>query len=391
MHKNFGFLPTPTRLGLTFEDKVSVWDVATSKFLLESGPIPISDAIPPPPQSRFQESSFSSDGRFFACMTLLPDVCVWRETPTGYTLHQRLILSNVIQVFTRPFFSPNGESIIVYFNNAIHLWPTKDQILTPSRIAIEENDRNPFTLEFSPDGTLAGFVRTEGNVVTVLDLQSGDPRAVIDTGMRVGGLGFGESTIAVIGREGKIVTWRLPTGNHAKDSRVNMDDNIQITTFRTSTQSEFISMSSDSSRVVIGWSRGRVLEVYDTPTGRCLATIAMAKSLRSLRFTPNGREIWGVDDSVRVEGWEIPQDGESDRAELKSLGQAAHPHEVIPWQSNSNYEVTDGGWVLSPTQKRLLWLPRYWRLDKWGMTWSGRHLGLGYRELPEVVILEFPE
>ena len=393
--KEILFLSTPTRLGLTFEDKVSVWDAATSKFLLESGLIPVSSAIPPPPPSRFEESSFSSDGRFFASMTDLPDVCVWRETPTGYTLHQRLILSNVIRIFTRPFLSPNGESIIVHFNNTIHLWSTKDQILPPSSIAIEENDGYPFTLEFSPDGTLAGFVRTEGNVVTVLDLQSGDPRAVIDTGMRVGGLGFGESTVAVIGREGKIVTWRLPAEDHAKDSRVNMDDSIQITTFRPSTQSELISMSSDLSQVAITgtqWPQAPTLEIYDAPTGRCLAAVTVAKSLQSLRFTPDGREIWGMDYDTGVEVWEIPQDSKSDRAELKSLGKTAYSHEGLPWQSHRNYEVTDDGWVLSPTQKRLLWLPRYWRLDKWWwMTWSGRYLGLGYRDLPEVVILEFPE
>ena len=390
------FLPTPTRLGLTFADKVSVWDAATSKFLLKSGLIPVSDAVASPLPGRFGHSSFSSDGRFFASMTDLPDVCVWRESPNGYTLCRRLVPTNLSPYLPRAFLSPNGGSIVMIFINTIHLWHTMDQTpLSTSTIPTErERGWYSFIMEFSPDGMLAGFVRTGGKVITILDLQSGDPRAVIDTGMSVNGLGLVDSTVAVIGQEGKIVTWRLPAGNHTQNSRVNTNDNIQITTLGTSTLLRLFSMSSDLSRVAVTGPRSsdtHTLQVYDAPTGRCLAAVTVPKSLHSLRFTPNGREIWSTDYDGRAEGWEIPQDGESDLAELKSLGQAAHPHEVIPWQSNRNHEITDDGWVLSPTQKRLLWLPRYWRLDKWRMTWSGQYLGLRYGDLPEVVILEFPE
>ena len=395
--KQIMFLPTPPRLGLTFEGKVSVWDPEASKFLLESDLISVSDAIAPSSPRCFDASSFSSDGRFFASVAGFPDpeTYVWRESPKCYILHQRLRQTNLFSYLPRPFLSPNGESIILSFNHAINLLSIADQNLSPSSIPTEKkrNGNWPFILGFSPDGTLAGFVRRDDNVVTVLDLMSGDPRLVIDADTRVGGLGLTESTVAVIGQEGKIVTWRLPAGNYAQSSRANINDNIQITTLRP-TRLGLISMSPDLSRVAITeirWPRAPTLEIYDTPTGRCLAAVTVPESLHSLRFTPNGREIWGVDYDAGVEVWEIPQDSESDHAELKSLGQAAHPHEVIPWQSNRNYEVTDDGWVLSPTQKRLLWLPRYWRLEKWRMTWSGRHLGLGYRELPEVVILEFPE
>ena len=92
-----------------------------------------------------------------------------------------------------------------------------------------------------------------------------------------------------------------------------------------------------------------------------------------------------------MEGWEILQGQESGDTELRSLGRTECSHKVFPWQLSRSYGATGDGWVLGPTQKRLLWLPRYWRLDKRWMTWSGQYLGLRYRELPEVVILEFPE
>ena len=107
-------------------------------------------------------------------------------------------------------------------------------------------------------------------------------------------------------------------------------------------------------------------------------------------FTPDGREIWGSPYShPAVHRWEVVEDGESDTIKLQPLTAAAYPPGVIPWQSSLGYEVTHDGWILSPTQKRLLWLPHHWRSSKWYMTWGGRFLGLFHRGLPEVVILEF--
>ena len=59
--------------------------------------------------------------------------------------------------------------------------------------------------------------------------------------------------------------------------------------------------------------------------------------------------------------------------------------------SNHDYEVTDDGWVLSPSRKRLLWLPHRWRSKEEHRRWDGRFLGLLDGQLAEVVILEFFE
>ena len=108
-------------------------------------------------------------------------------------------------------------------------------------------------------------------------------------------------------------------------------------------------------------------------------------------FTPNGCEIWaGCCKDSPVARWQIVEGGESG-IQLQPLEVTACPPSVFPWQSFCGYKVTDDGWVLSPTQKRLLWLPHHWRSVKEFWTWSGRFLGLKNSELPEVVILEFFE
>ena len=97
------------------------------------------------------------------------------------------------------------------------------------------------------------------------------------------------------------------------------------------------------------------------------------------RLTPNGREVWGVDSHSALERWEIVEDGESGAAELKLVIFTGGM--ILSWQSPRGHEVTDDGWVLSPTRKRLLWLPHRGR-RKWEYRlWSGRFLGLLHGEL----------
>ena len=95
------------------------------------------------------------------------------------------------------------------------------------------------------------------------------------------------------------------------------------------------------------------------------------------------------EDASDMKGWKIIKDNESGITELQPLEKAACPPGVLPWRSSHGYQVTDGGWILSPTKKQLLWLPHSWRSHEKLRTWSGQFLGLQHIELPEIVILEF--
>lgn len=89
-----------------------------------------------------------------------------------------------------------------------------------------------------------------------------------------------------------------------------------------------------------------------------------------------------------MDGWKIIKDNESG---ITKLGRNLHSPVVPPWDSSKGYKVTDDGWILSPTQKPLLWLPHHWRSHGMSRTWSSQFLGLLHGELLEIVIFEFFE
>ena len=108
-----------------------------------------------------------------------------------------------------------------------------------------------------------------------------------------------------------------------------------------------------------------------------------------LWFTPDSNKIWGFSQSKSlIGGWEIIEDNKSGTRKLQPLEKSLCPLGMTPWQSPSNYKLTDDGWILSPSQKWLLWLPQNWRITINKMVWSGQFLGLVHPDLPDIVILE---
>ena len=396
------FLPTISRLVITLENTLLVWDARDSKRLLK-----VSDSQP------FGMSS-SSDGCFLVCGLkhgVDTGIHIWKKSPGDYILHQKLAFTGSGWC-PRPLLSPNGESIILTHNSIIHLLHTTDPFLSGHPTLAM--DQPAFVLNFSPNEALAAFTREYENVVTILDLRSGNPQLEIDTGMKVECLAVTGSTVAAAGKE-KVGTWKLDM----RDTRANIHNDVRITMLDIPSRylaTMFYSTSSDLSRVITlaVCLDDEFLAIYDVSTGRCHAGYTSSggalKPLSTLRarfkatdmdehvgaktawLTPDGCEIWGASDSDSPAcRWEVIEDGESDTIELQPLTAAACPPGVIPWQSSRGYEVTHDGWILSPTQKRLLWLPHRWRSVERDRRWGGRFLGLFHPGLPDVVILEFPD
>ena len=368
---DFLFLPVLYRLAFTHMGTIEVWDVKAPKLLLKSKQA----------SNSFPQYSFSSDGRFFAFAVSCGEVHIWKESPTGYVPHQLPILLNNVE---RPLLSPNGRSIIFPLDDTVSLRHTGDQSPSPPGPPTEHRGPYRFILAFSPNEKSAALARLYGNVVTILDLRSGDLRLTIDTGMEVECLGVDEDIVLVFGNR-KIVTWNLPGGDIVRT--VKLDGRAF----------DAPSLSPDLSQIVAiehrhGLPIGPLLRIFDVPTGNRLASTPASLDSH-LWFTPDGREVWTT--SVHLgrghRGWEIIEDGVSGAMELKPLEETLYPSRTFLWDSIRGYKVTDDGWVLSPTRKRLLWLPHSWREDQVYRLWSGRFLGLTHRLLSEVVILEFLE
>ena len=392
--KAYLFLPTLSRLAFALKETIMIWDTKTSKFLLNSGPISLQWHWYPP---HFPEAVFSSDGHFFVYLDNHQQVYIWRESPTCYALHQKLTISGNGGCPV-PLISPTGGSIIVDIGSVIHLWHTEDQIPPSTQAPI----CFPFTLGFSPQNRWAAFAHSGGNTVSVLHLQSGDPHSVIDTDIWVERLVLTESAIVIAGRN-KVAMYNLPAGDSASNTRMDVGDSVQAITLDNI--SEVFSISPDLNYLACKSSNESKLEIYELSTGKCIMDATPPPFVYKAWFTLDGHTFWAKAWSTlgghtvwaeagddQLIGWKIFQDSESSVTKLEPLEPHASPLEEISWESSTcGYQIVDDVWVLSPTQKRLLWLPPHWRTDKYNRVWNGNFLGLRHPKPQEVVILEFLE
>ena len=382
--------PTLFRFAFVNWWQVQVWDGRGSRFLLDYTDI-----------EKLPEMSFSLDGRLFACGTIGQDIYLWKESPTGYVPHGMFHSS---YESPKNHISPDGGLIAGWGDSGVQVWRTMDPATSLSGISTQPlHHTGIHKVEFSPGDMFAAITRMQDNVVTVLDLRSGDPWLVIETGVRVDGLGVGRSAIVVAG-EGKIVTWDLSAGNCALNARVNIGDSARTTTFDMRSSNSFIpdtvvlSISPDfrcmaisvKSNSSLEWSASE-LYLYNVSTGLCLAYVDVDLEWgKTPWFVPGGHEVWGVACAGQAEGWSIVEDNESEVIDLEYIGLTAVPPGGFPWKSSHGYDVMNDGWVFSPSGKRLLWLPPDARPGETDMAWSGQFLALLPPALPEPILLELP-
>jgi len=384
--REFLFLPTLSRLAFVLKNRIFVWDIQHSKLLLSC--VDIEEPT---------KMTFSSDGRFFACATNGPEIYLWKDSPTGYTLHRKL-MSSASKYFDpwKPLLSPDGRSILAFKDSTLQLWHTTDTSTSLSSVPTQTfQSANHFVLGFSPGEPLAAAARLGDNTATVLDLRSGVPRLKIDAGMEIYGLGVAGSTVIVVG-DGRIVTWNLPQSDRVLNATTNIDDSTRTTTFDPPVAWMWLPPSASISpdfnhiaivRVDVAQSQG--LNIYDMTTGKHLAGIK--SDAYATWFTPNGHELWCCCPPDKVQGWAIVKDSESDPLKMECLEPTQRPPEGCPWIHPRGYRVTDDGWIHNSNGKRLLWLPPHWRPHEMDKMWSGCFLAFLHYQLPEVVILEVLE
>jgi len=380
-HRHRLFLPTLSRLAFILEEAVLIWDARDSKFLLNfmSG-------------GRPSGVSFSSDGRFFACGVFGQGVHLWKESPAGYILHKKLVPSGPEHNVITLFLSPDGESIITSRAGETQLWRTTDPINPPSSVPPQPAEKIDFVLAFSPDKSFIATGRLGGNIATILDLKSGDPRLVINTCMRIFDLGVTRST-AIVASEWKIITWNLPTGDCVLDARANIHDSVRITALNRPpllpTHLYSASISPDLNHLIVTMENGLDIYdvyIYDVSTGRQLAHSTTVRFMSTPWFTRDGREVW--DPSC---GQKIIRGGGSDVIGLEPIGNGDGPSGGYLWESSYGHKVTDDGWILDSRGKRVMRLPPHWRVSEWYRIWDERFLALFDPGLPEPVIIELYE
>ena len=365
------FLPTLCRLAVAFRDKVLVWDAQNSKYLLH-----YTDTSPHPMMS------FSSDGHFFACSTTGSDIYLWKESPTGYILHE--ILAPRV-VYPNPLLSGNGESIVAFGGRMIRLWRTNSLTTRPSSILTQDPQPiKDFVLDFSPDGTLAAVAKKMNDTITVLSLKSGVPQLTIDTGMEIYGLRVIGNSVVVIG-DRKVVTWNLPAGGCVPNARVGLEDSSQVINLGGSRDGDLTSGTISTDFRYVGLAQGLNLHVYRASTGEYLGEDLMGAG--TPWFAPEGCDLWRVGNGGGAVVLRVV-DGEDLLEYTERTVNIEHPPEGYPWGSSRGYRVTKDWWILGPDGKRLLMLPPPWQSYAVLRVWKGKFLALLHCGLSEPVILE---
>ena len=366
---NAQFLPALCRFAFGYFDRTSavlVWGARGSKPLLQhtyTGPFP--------------GMAFSSDGRFFACSSGGQEIYLWKESPTGYMLHEKLVCDNHQGSTTSmPLFSPNGESVIVIGHSTIQSW-----YITPSSTLTQAPQRKEdFILDFHPDSTLAVVARQRDQAVTVLDLNTGVPRLTIDASTEVYGFRVTGNAVTVIG-DGRVITWNVPGGNC---TRMGIEDSVQTINFAVREAGEVIaaSISVDFRHVALLRKRealrDRELCIYSTSRTH----VAHFMVWDTLWFPPNGQNFWCAA-SNEAQLYTI-----AGRKATASASGVEHLPPECPWRPLRGYQVTSGGWILSGGGELLLMLPPSWQSEATQRVWNGKFLGLVHGVLPEPVIIE---
>ena len=377
--RNFIFLPTLFQLAFILEDRVLVWDAQNQKILLDS-----IDVKNP------REVSFSPNGDFFICCGQGPEFHLWKKFPDGFLPCQKFVASARGDTGVTGVISPNGELIVSFEDYVLQLWHTKNSPTISTQALQYTQDH---CLEFSPDGSVVAIAHMFGNTVTVLDLKSGNPQLVIDTGIMICGVGVTESKIIVIGN-GKIITWELPAGDCVLNAWGCIDNCVQTTAFECpeSAWGLHASVSPNLNYIAFGDSYENLF-IYDMHTGEKLAAIKSDGSL--VGFTSGGNKVWHAElcedlhiNIVRVNEWTVVRGDMSNTTELEGSGSLWNPTSGFPWNSPCGYQITKNGWILSSSGRQLLWLPHQWRSFDIYRKWSGKFLALVDQGLPEAVILE---
>jgi WD40 repeat protein len=375
--KTLELLPTLLWIAFICEQKILVWDAQNEKILLEYTDVRDPIAI-----------SFSPDGHFLVCGTKGREFYIWKKSPAGYLSYKNLVSG---ADYTIPFISPNGESVITSSKNMIQLWYTENSPAPLSSVSMQVPKHSGFFfIEFSPDESLVAVVERLSTTVTVLDTNSGNPFLVIDTDTEVCGLRITGDKVIVVGN-GKIVTWDLPARGCIFNARRNINDSIQTTALKqlSPIHTLYASISPDLNYVAFGKIKIFLnnLHVYTVHTGKHLTG---ARSVGYIPgFSSSSCEVWCTTFGGTVDCWEILEKDGPSAIKLKQLREKTKPLSGFPWHPPCGYQVTNDGWILSPSGKFLLWLPHHLRQDKMiQRKWSRRFLAIWNENMPEPYILK---
>jgi WD40 repeat protein len=339
---------------------------------------------------------FSPDGSFFACRTEEHEICVWKNTSTGYVPWSKLRPQLPFKGFS---FSPTMSSILTWGPEGIQLLHPDNHPTIPSPDKLEHcrQCRNHI-VAYSTDGVHIAVARKEDNIVMVLDTRSNAPQRFINTDMQVLDIKIIDNTIFVAGGHG-LVKWDLEAGEPMDDDNdsleVSDDDSLEVAgdqIISIATPTSHIAISDDCSQIAFT-EEGKVF-LCNIQAQRTLFECVALHSVKDIRFSPDGHRLWFITDgghsgSITLVKLERGEDGNFASVTTKSL------RDEWPWVDHFSPHGWHVGsksseWVEDSKGNKLLWLPLSWRAKGWqDVRWDGNFLAFVHHDHLDPIIIEF--
>jgi len=382
----FSFSPASSHASFVTKTAIVILDVRDSRILLQ-----VKSA-----QSSFNPpGQFSPDGRFFACGTQEPRICVWENRSTDYGPWNNLRPRLLFKGFS---FSPTMSSILTWGQEGIQLLNPGNQPTFPSPDgARRRHKRHNHLVAHSTDRAIIVTGRREDRIIKILDALSGTQPRFIDTRTKIRDIRIADDAIYVASSQG-LVRWELEAGERGHGVH---DATSKITAIDPS--AKHLALSHDCSRIAFTVGKTEVF-LYDLKARRIVARHTSAGEIVDVQFSPNQDGLrlltsaefkhWSFGRNRKIRTLyslmelEITEGGGFGNATTKLL------KDRLLWINlfSHGYSIGSGSkeWVVDLEGNKLLWLPPGWRTKNVGdARWNGNFLALldGYH--PDPVIIQF--
>jgi WD40 repeat protein len=328
---------------------------------------------------------FSPNGRFFACGTSRGEICIWENTPAGYTpwssLRPRLPFEGFL-------FSPATVSILTWGPGGVQLLHPDNRADSPAPDkASPRHQSENHLVACSEDGKHIVTTRRGDSVITVLDLSSAIRRP-IKTGVEIWDTKIVGNIIFVT--DGRwLSTQHLETDSTAPGACGVRSENVPILAH---VGTEPFALSNDCSQIAITleWT----VFLYDVEAHKILGQLATQGSVIDIRFSPDGAQLWLIVNPRRGNNsmcYCVGLEGVEGQCFVNVATECLEGSWDDVFRSTDKCRITGSGsgWVSDPRGK-VLWLPPSWRTER-GLEarWNGNVLALVDGHHPEPTIIEF--
>jgi hypothetical protein len=382
----FSFSPISLHASFVSETEVVILDVQDSKILFHTKEGQELYTSP---------GQFSPDGSSFACKTSQQEICVWKNTPIGYVSWSHLKPRSPFVDFA---VSPTMNSIVAWNQEGIQLFHLDNQL---SPLSTEMSCKNGNHLvAYSVDRTHIATARQQDSGVTILFGTSGTSQQHIDTGMAIQDIKIVNNTMFVADGH-KVLSWDFNPSGAAQSTHSAYE--VAVTPIDPSHKVHAIdccALSNNCSQIAIATQRSIFLQDIEPHghLGPMTATVSSATTCRlqfpidGLRFSPDGCQLWALNDSLSYVNHIIRME----RMEDHHSGMVTEDY-MDKWSwvdifSLCGYHIGCGsGWVEdSRSGDNILWLPFSWRTEsQTQVRWDGNFLAFVGAHHPEPIIIEF--